>query len=144
MRSENDRIAPLLTQCSRTWGYRYRRRSFHPHQGLSPAGRYCPGPVRRRGLGGLGFRLNVTPRRTTYPLVEFQTAGGQTVRFEARTGTPWAGQKSGQPVEVVYDPHNPQHAVVSSFVELWMPPLIFLAAGLSLIAAVGLVALLGS
>jgi len=88
--------------------------------------------------------LNVTPRRTAHPLVEFQSAGGQTVRFEARTGTPWAGQKSGRPIEVVYDPHNPQHAVVSSFVELWLPALIFLAVGLSLIAGVVVVALLGS
>ena len=78
---------------------------------------------------------NVTPRHTAYPLVEFQTADGQTIRFEARTGTPWAGQKSGRPVEVIYDPQDPQHAVVSSFVELWLPALIFLTVGLSLIAA---------
>ena len=84
--------------------------------------------------------LTVTPRRTAYPLVEFQTAGGQTIRFEARTGTPWAGQKAGRPVEVVYDPQNPQHAVVNSFVELWLPALIFLTVGLSLIAAAAAVA----
>ncbi len=78
---------------------------------------------------------NGTPRHTAYPLVEFQTADGQMVRFEARTGTPWAGQKAGRPVEVVYDLHNPQHAVVNSFVELWLPALIFLTVGLSLIAA---------
>lgn len=79
--------------------------------------------------------LTVMPRRTTYPLVEFQTTDGQMIRFEARTGTLWAQQKAGRPVEVLYDPHNPQHAVVNSFVELWLPALIFLVVGLSLIAA---------
>jgi len=79
--------------------------------------------------------LDVTPQRTAYPLVEFQTADGQTIRFEARTGTPWAGRKSGRPVEVIYDPQNPQHAVVHSSFEMWLPALIFLTVGLSLIAA---------
>jgi len=76
-----------------------------------------------------------TPRHTAYPLVEFQTADGQTIQFEARIGTPWAGRKSGRPVEVIYDPRNPQHAVVSSSFEQWLPALIFLTVGLSLIAA---------
>ena len=88
--------------------------------------------------------LDVTPRRTAYPLVEFHTADGQTIRFEARTGTPWAQQKAARPVEVLYDPHNPQHAIVNSFIELWLPALIFLTAGLSLVTAAVAVALLHS
>ena len=88
--------------------------------------------------------LNVTPRRTAYPLVEFQAPDSQMIRFEARTGTPWARQKAARPVEVLYDPQNPQHAIVNSFVELWLPALIFLAVGLLLVAAAVAVAFLRS
>jgi hypothetical protein len=83
-----------------------------------------------------------TSRRTAYPTVEFQTATGQEIRFEARAGTPWAGRSAGQAVEVLYDPRDPQHAVVKSFVELWLPALILLLTGLLLILAALLTALI--
>jgi hypothetical protein len=69
-------------------------------------------------------------RLTQYGTIEFQTEAGQVVRFEGRTGTPFEQRKVGRAVEVLYDPSRPEDAVVNSFVELWLPGLIFLTIGI--------------
>lgn len=72
---------------------------------------------------------SVPERTVSYAVVEFQTADGRAVQFEARTGTPFEGRKIGQTIMVRYDPQNPQKAVVATFFETWGPALIILATG---------------
>jgi hypothetical protein len=74
----------------------------------------------------------VPERTVTYPIVEFQTTDGRTIRFEARSGDLSAGRKVGQTVPVRYDPRDPSKAIVDTFVETWLPVLIPLLTGLLL------------
>jgi hypothetical protein len=70
---------------------------------------------------------------STYPVVEFKTAEGQQIRFEARAAVALPGRKIGKSLEVLYDPADPAHAVVNNWVEIWAPALIFAATGLMFI-----------
>jgi hypothetical protein len=74
-----------------------------------------------RGAGG--------SRSTQYGEIEFQTAQGRIVHFSSRVGTLWQSQNVGKIVPVLYDPVNPERAVVNSFVELWMPAIILAVVG---------------
>ncbi len=91
---------------------------------------------KRKALAAEGHYVDATRRTshdnryTAYPVVEFQTADGQTVQFEGRVGMPWAKGQVGRRVRVLYDPADPEKAVVDSVVELWFPALIFLAVGI--------------
>lgn len=76
------------------------------------------------------------PRSTSYGVIEFQTESGQTIQFSGRVGTPFEARKVGREVEVLYDPAHPEEAIVSSFVELWFPPLIAYTVGIGWIVAV--------
>jgi hypothetical protein len=76
------------------------------------------------------WRTSKVNRYTAYPVVEFQTADGRTIQFEGRVGVPWARGKIGHSVKVLYDPANPEEAVVDSMVEFWSSALIFLAVGI--------------
>ena len=80
----------------------------------------------------------------TYPVVEFETADGRSVRFEARAAVILASRKIGKPVEVLYDPADPQQAIVNDWMEIWAPALIFAAVGIIfiLLGLVGFVVLL--
>ena len=64
-----------------------------------------------------------------YGSIEFQTEQGQVIRFQGRVGTPFQRQKVGRQVSVLYDPSHPEEAVVHSFVEIWLPGVIFLTIG---------------
>lgn len=74
---------------------------------------------------------------TQHGLIEFETANGERVRFQGRLGTPFEGRRVGQPVRVRYLPAAPQEAVVASFLELWMPALIFLGVGIGWVVVAG-------
>ncbi len=87
------------------------------------------------------------PRVSTYryPVVRFQTQDGRSVEFESETGTNTFSQKSGEQVEVLYDPLKPEQARIKSFMMLWFGPLIFSVVGFFLFvfgSLFGLVALL--
>jgi predicted membrane protein len=41
--------------------------------------------------------------------------------------------KSGENVEVIYDPDNPEHAVINTFAELWFAPLIMWLVGVGFV-----------
>jgi hypothetical protein len=81
-------------------------------------------------------------RISQYGAIEFQTDQGQVIRFQGRVGTPFEAQKVGQQVSVLYDPSHPEDAVVHSFVELWLPGLIFLTVGLTWIGVAAILMLL--
>ncbi|HYF65731.1 MAG TPA: DUF3592 domain-containing protein [Herpetosiphonaceae bacterium] len=85
-------------------------------RGAHAQGRYVDTQWRGSGSGG---------EVSQYGQIEFQTAQGRIVRFSSRVGALGQRQNSGAPVPVLYDPANPDDAVVNSFVELWMPAIIF-------------------
>ncbi|CAG0930339.1 Inner membrane protein YmfA [Thermoflexales bacterium] len=88
------------------------------------------------------WRTSRVNRYTAYPVIEFQTADGRTIQFEGRVGVPWARGKVGRSVKVLYDPTDPEEAVVDSVVELWFPALIFLLVGLGWLVTIAVLLLL--
>jgi hypothetical protein len=63
-----------------------------------------------------------------YPLVEFQTAQGETVRIESSEGSGQAVSQLGETVRVFYNPNAPQEAFVDSPM-LWLAPRLFMGVG---------------
>lgn len=67
---------------------------------------------------------------TSYrPVVEFVAENGQTYRFTGRTGSS-SRPTVGEPIDVLYDPADPQGATEKTFTNLWLFPLIFGGIGL--------------
>jgi|GEM_PF-1258191 len=64
-----------------------------------------------------------------FPIVEFRTEQGQTVRVEGGTDVA-KSDKTGTPVAVFYDPAKPSDAVIADFRQAWLGPLVVSAAGL--------------
>lgn len=65
-----------------------------------------------------------------YPIVEFETREGETVRFQGTTG----GQgkpvlETGAEVTVAYDPLDPSDAMIAEFKQAWLGPLVLSVAG---------------
>lgn len=56
-----------------------------------------------------------------YPVVEFRTVDGESIRFEGSTGSNPAAYRVGDTVKVLYDPQTPQSALIDSWEEVWMP-----------------------
>jgi len=68
-------------------------------------------------------------QQTFYYLVfEFQTAQGETVRFESGEGSNQVVSQLGDTVRVFYNPNAPQEAFVDSPV-LWLAPRLFMGVG---------------
>lgn len=65
-----------------------------------------------------------------YPVVRFTTAAGREVEFTGGTGSSFRPYRAGRPLKVLYDPDDPQHASIASFMELWFFPLLLLGMGL--------------
>jgi hypothetical protein len=63
-----------------------------------------------------------------YPIVEFRTTEGQTIRFQGSTGSNPPSYRTGAKVKVRYDPQSPQSAVIDSW-ELWLPSSIPIGVG---------------
>ena len=83
-----------------------------------------------------------------YPVVQFETATRQVVSFQSSFGTSWHRQATGQRVDVLYRPEEPQKAEINSTLSLWFVPgcmfvmgLAFLLLGLSMAALFILAAL---
>ncbi len=64
-----------------------------------------------------------------YPIVEFRTAKGETVRFQGST----EGMTTGTNVGVVYDPEHPYDALISTDASLWAAPFMIALLGFSII-----------
>ncbi len=64
-----------------------------------------------------------------YPVVEFRTADGESVRFEGSTGSNPSSYRVGDTVRVRYDPQTPQSAVIDSWRDVLMPLIIMIAIG---------------
>jgi hypothetical protein len=64
-----------------------------------------------------------------YPVVEFVTTAGETVRFTDRIGCLPPDYVEGAQVRVFYDPADPHAARLASWKRLWFAPTLFVAVG---------------
>lgn len=85
------------------------------------------GSARQTGVDGRGSRHDV---------VEFTSEDGQRREVTSRIGVPWSTDKDKE-ITVLYDPADPELAVIDTWVELWAGSAIFYAnGGLMTLAAV--------
>ncbi len=92
--------------------------------------------VRKNGTKTEGVILRYERRGTetinmknmfVVPIIRFQTQKGKTVIAEGKADNTSVLQNicaSGKRVEVIYDPLNPNNAVINTFAELWFVPLL--------------------
>lgn len=66
----------------------------------------------------------------SYPRIRFRTADGQEVTTITNTGSSPPSYNVNDAVTILYDPQQPYHALIRSFGELWMLPLVFSGLGL--------------
>ena len=64
-----------------------------------------------------------------FPVVRFTTADGKEIEFESSSGSSPASHSTGDRVEVLYDPDDPNDAQLSGFVDLWLFTIIFFLVG---------------
>jgi|HubBroStandDraft_6_1064221.scaffolds.fasta_scaffold113456_1 hypothetical protein len=81
------------------------------------------------------WRLSPSSRRDTsssvfYPRIRFRTDDGQDITTITNTGSYPPAHHINEAVTILYDPQQPYHAVIRSFAELWMLPLVFSGLGL--------------
>lgn len=63
------------------------------------------------------------------PVVRFTTNEGSVVEFISSISSRPPAYKIGEQVQVLYDPKDPYHAEINSFLSLWLLPSIFLLLG---------------
>jgi hypothetical protein len=63
------------------------------------------------------------------PVIEFQTADGQTIRFTDGIGTYPAEYEEGAQVNILYDPQDVHHARINSWKRIWFGPTLITAIG---------------
>lgn len=85
------------------------------------------------GGGSSGQIRNKYTYVSYYPVVEFVTENGETIRFRGSTGSGVPDYEPGTPVEVIYDPAEPHSAQMTAFSQRWLGPLVVTCAGLVLI-----------
>lgn len=67
-----------------------------------------------------------------YPVVEFVTAREQVVRYQPPVGSNPPDYRLGGPLKVLYDPADPQHAVLDTWDDVWKMGVVFVSVGLLL------------
>lgn len=65
-----------------------------------------------------------------YPVVEFRTPQGETIRFKGSTGSSSPDYETGAAVNLRYHPRNPREAQLTTFSQFWLGPVAVTAAGL--------------
>ena len=94
-----------------------------------------------RGLKAKGTVVGIVTRDSTVsgsrgrtesyaPTVSFVTQTGKAVTFESETASNPASHSVGDEVEVIYQPNDPQQAIINSFVHTWLLSTLLLGAGL--------------
>ncbi|MBE9206538.1 DUF3592 domain-containing protein [Nostoc sp. LEGE 06077] len=71
-----------------------------------------------------------------YPVIKFTANSGKLIEFEANSGSNPPAYNQGQKVEILYNPQEPESAVISSWFELWFLPTMFTGMG-SLFVVIG-------
>ncbi len=90
-------------------------------------------PVRAEGeyVVSKGEEGTKIERKYRYrPEIRFKTHAGRTIDFIAPIATRPSRYAIGDPVEVIYDPANPQAAQINSFLYLWFFTLMLVGFGL--------------
>ena len=65
-----------------------------------------------------------------HPLVRFQTRDGETVEFTPGNGSNPPIYEINDHVPVIYNPDYPNFAVINTFNEIWLGPIIYAGLGL--------------
>ena len=73
-----------------------------------------------------------------HPHVRFQTEEGQTIEFSPGNSSNPPMYKVNDHVPVVYNPDYPNYAVINTFIEIWLGPVIYAGLGLLLLIFSGL------
>jgi hypothetical protein len=68
-----------------------------------------------------------------HPRVRFQTKEGKTIEFSPGNGSNPPIYEVNDHVPVVYNRDYPNHAVINSFIEIWLGPVIYAGLGLLLL-----------
>jgi hypothetical protein len=63
------------------------------------------------------------------PVVQFTTADGRQIEYHAGSGASFKTKPIGSEVSIHYDPANPEHALIASFLDLWFVPVILFIIG---------------
>lgn len=87
------------------------------------------------GTTAHGRVIRVQPRSGRHgidycPVVEFQTNYGEKIIFTSSMGSSRPSFHPGEVVAVLYDPGDPKHAYIRSFMEFWGTPVVVCALGL--------------
>jgi len=69
-----------------------------------------------------------------YPVIQFVSEDQQEITFKGNNGSRPAAFHVNDPVEVLYDPDDPHHAYINSFMEFWGSSVILFAAGCVFVA----------
>jgi len=65
-----------------------------------------------------------------YPRIRFRTTQGQEISIITKTGTNPPSYRVNDTVTVLYDPQQPYHAAIRSFMELWFLPTLLCGMGM--------------
>jgi len=65
-----------------------------------------------------------------YPRIRFRTADGQEISFITNSGSNPPSYHVNEQVTILYDPQQPYHAYIQSFVDLWLLPTILCGLGI--------------
>jgi hypothetical protein len=68
-----------------------------------------------------------------HPRVRFQTKDGKSIEFIPGNGSNPPMYEVNDQVPVVYNSSYPNHAVINSFIEIWLGPVIYFCLGLLLV-----------
>jgi hypothetical protein len=71
----------------------------------------------------------LSEQSTRFPIIRFESAGGQVVEFVSSIGFQGGGYRLNQAVAVLYAPNDPSRARIDSFVGLWLFSAGFLGIG---------------
>ena len=72
-----------------------------------------------------------------HPIVRFQTKDGRTIEFSPGNGSNPPMYDVNDHVRVIYNKEYPDVAVINSFIEIWLAPIIYTGLGLLLLTAFG-------
>ena len=72
-----------------------------------------------------------------HPLIRFQTKEGKTIEFSPGNGSNPPMYEVNDRGPIVYNPDYPHYAVINSFTEIWLAPVIYAGLGLLLLISSG-------
>ncbi|WP_235526575.1 DUF3592 domain-containing protein [Nostoc piscinale] len=71
-----------------------------------------------------------------YPVIKFTANAGKVIEFEANSGSNPPAYSPGQQVEILYNPQEPESAIINFEPDFWFLPTMFIGMG-SLFVLIG-------